>query len=63
MTSKTFYILQIEDLTNGQYEQVLNFFDSIGLKKYLYHDLDDMIQVEYIDKETFEKISNFLKTL
>lgn len=63
MTSKTFYILQIEDLTNEQYEQVLNFFDSIGLKKYLYHDLDDMIQVEYIDKETFEKISNFLKTL
>ena len=65
MKIKKFYTLFIEELNDDQFLKVHGFLsDLLEIKNYFdFHVIDDVIVVEYLDKEYFEKISNFLKTL
>lgn len=67
MKIKKFYTLQIEELSEDQFLKVQGFLSEQVKDKMLfafYTNQNDLsIQVEYLDEEYFEKISNFLKTL
>lgn len=66
MKVKKFYTLQIECHTQEEYDDIITFIN-IELTPedccLSFEDEDLLIQLEYLEEETFEKISNFLKTL
>ena len=69
MRIKKFYSLHIEELSDDQFFKVYSFLSDLEEEEeiqsfalYPYIE-DNMIVVEYLNEEYFEKISNFLKTL
>ena len=66
MKVKKFYTLQIECHTREEYDKIITFIEAeLDTKDCLWYfeDEDLVVQLEYVEKETFEKISKFLKTL
>ena len=65
MKVKKFYTLQIECHTQKEYDEITTFINiELDPNECLWYFEDDLIiQIEYVEEETFEKISNFLKTL
>ena len=66
MKIKKFYTLQIECHTQEEYDKIITFINiELDTRDCLWYfeDEDLIIQLEYVEKETFEKISKFLKTL
>lgn len=66
MKVKKFYTLRIECNTQKEYDDVVIFVNmELNPEECLcfFEDEDLLIQLEYIEGETLEKISNFLKTL
>lgn len=65
MKIKKFYTLFIEELKEDQFLKVHGFLsDLLEIKNYFdFHVVDNIIVVEYLEEEYFEKINNFLKTL
>ena len=68
MRIKKFYSLHIEELSDDQFFKVYSFLSDLEEEEemqsfalYPYIE-DNMIVVEYLNEEYFEKISNFLKT-
>ena len=66
MKVKKFYTLQIECYTQEEYDEIITFINIEMTPEdccLTFEDEDFVIQLEYLEEETFEKISNFLKNL
>ena len=67
MKVKKFHTIQIECHTQKEYDEIITFInielDPNDCLCWYFEEQDLIIQIEYLEDETFEKISNFLKTL
>lgn len=66
MTIKNLHIIQIKCSNENEYFDVVEFVNlNLDTNKAMWYfeEQDLFIQIEYLEDKTFEKISNFLKTL
>jgi uncharacterized protein YneR len=65
MIIKNFHTIQIECSNENEYFDIVEFINlnlDTNDALWYFEEQDLSIQIEYLEDETFEKISNFLKT-
>lgn len=66
MEIKNFHVIQIECSNENEYFDIVEFINlnlDTNDALWYFEEQDLSIQIEYLEDETFEKISKFLKTL